>query len=369
MLFFIIINIIVLLLYTFKIISFRIGWDRLITTKKNEYYPNVSIIVSLRNEESNVNRLVNELKKQIYPKDKLEFIFVNDHSTDMTFNLLKKIEIDNFKLVNMADGEFGKKAALTRAVVSAKGEIILVTDADCHFSIDWIRTMVSNFVNEKIKLVSGPVIFNKENGNFKNLQALEFASLVGSGAGAIGIGNPIFCNGANMAYRKKIFLELNNFKNDNAFSGDDVFLLHSVKQKYPKSVAFVKDSNAIVNTSSASNLSAFINQRKRWTAKSSKYKDIESIYVSFLVLFANLLVILLLLGSLFFQNYYYFALYLVIKFLVDLFLLYPVLKFFNREDLIKWILPFELFYSFYIILIVSLSFTNSFEWKGRILKK
>ena len=57
------------------------------------------------------------------------------------------------------------------------------------------------------------------------------------------------------------------------------------------------------------------------------------------------------------------------KFIADLFLLYPVLRFFKRKDLIKWIFPFELFYSFYIVLIVVLSFTKSFEWKGRTHKK
>ena len=61
------------------------------------------------------------------------------------------------------------------------------------------------------------------------MQELEFLSLIGSGAGAIGIENPIFCNGANMAYRKDVFLETNNFNNDNTVSGDDVFLLHSIK--------------------------------------------------------------------------------------------------------------------------------------------
>ena len=51
------------------------------------------------------------------------------------------------------------------------------------------------------------------------------------------------------------------------------------------------------------------------------------------------------------------------------FMLSSVLDFFNRKDLIKWIFPFGLVYSFYIVLIVLLSFTRSFEWKGRIQKR
>ena len=66
---------------------------------------------------------------------------------------------------------------------------------------------------------------------------------------------------------------------------------------------------------------------------------------------------------------FFFALFFAIKFIVDFALLFPILKFFKREDLIKWILPFELFYSFYIILIIILSLTRKFEWKGRIHSK
>jgi cellulose synthase/poly-beta-1,6-N-acetylglucosamine synthase-like glycosyltransferase len=203
-----------------------------------------------------------------------------------------------------------------------------------------------------------------------SLQALEFSSLIGSGAGAIGVNNAIFCNGANMAYRKEIFLEVNEFSIDTAVSGDDVFLLHSVKAKYPNSIAFAKEKSAIVITDAVQTFSGFINQRKRWTAKSSGYKDNASIYTSFLVLFTNLAFVFLF--AIPFWNIEYFNLFILfygVKFLVDLILLFPILKFFNRIDLVKWIFPFEIFYSFYIVLIVVLSFTKSFEWKGRVHSK
>ena len=90
-----------------------------------------------------------------------------------------------------------------------------------------------------------------------------------------------------MAYRKDVFFEVNNFESDDITSGDDVFILHSVKSKYPNSITFSKDENAIVTTDSVQTLSSFINQRKRWTAKSSGYKDFASIYASYLVLFVN----------------------------------------------------------------------------------
>ncbi len=169
-----------------------------------------------------------------------------------------------------------------------------------------------------------------------------------------------------MAYRKDVFLDVNNFESDDIASGDDVFLLHSVKSKYPNSIAFSKDENSIVTTDSVQTISDLINQRKRWTAKSSGYKDFASVYTSCLVLFVNLAMVFLFAMCFFSkENLQFFILFYFAKFIADLALLYPVLSFFKRKDLIKLILPFELFYSFYIVLIVVLSFSNKFEWKDR----
>jgi hypothetical protein len=51
-------------------------------------------------------------------------------------------------------------------------------------------------------------------------------SLQGATIGSFGIGKGFMCNGANLAYKKSLFQELNGFQgNDTIASGDDVFLL------------------------------------------------------------------------------------------------------------------------------------------------
>jgi len=360
----------ILLLYLLLILRYCLGWIKNSATGVSYFTPSISIIIALRNEQQQVIHLLSELKKQVYPIDKLEFILVNDHSTDSTLELLGNSVIANLRVLNMPDGMFGKKSAIAFAMKEAKGDVILASDADCSFSPLWAHTMAAYFTNKNIKLVSGPVSYHKQKGIFLGLQTLEFISLIGSGAGAIGVKNAIFCNGANMAYRKADFLELNNFENDDAVSGDDVFLLHSVKEKYKDAIVFAKDENAIVLTSAVQSTKGFINQRKRWTAKTSGYKDFASLYASFLVLFTNLSLVFLFVGYLYSDVYFQlFLFFYALKFMVDFLLLHQVLSFFKRKDLLKWILPFELFYAFYIVLIVILSFTKSFEWKGRIHKK
>lgn len=360
---------IILMAYAYQIIRYKIGWSLIKPSQKKTYSPSVSVIVALRNEEKNINNLLEFLKNQNYNDKVLEFILVNDHSSDNTLSLLHKSNIENLRIINLKDNEYGKKTAIIKAVNIANGEIILATDADCCFDINWVSSMVSYFQNPDVHLVSGPVIYHKKNSFFQKLQCLEFVSLVASAAGSVGINNAIFCNGANMAYRKKSFLKLNDFNESRSPSGDDVFLLHSIKSKNKKSIVFAKEKNAIVATDGQPSLSSFINQRKRWASKSTLYKDVASTYVSYLVFFTNLTFAFLSIMSFFSSNFLIsFILFFIVKSIVDFLLLFPVLKFFKRIDLAKLIFPFELFYSFYIVVIACLSFYKSFEWKDRIYR-
>ena len=355
-----------IVLYSIKIFRYYIGWKKLFRSTDLNFTPNVSVVIALRNEEKEINNLLSSLKEQDYPSDLIQFILVNDHSTDNTSKLLLAEKLDNFKIVDMAEGEFGKKQAIAKGIRLAEGDIIITSDADCTFNNRWIRTMVSYFHDEGINLVAGPVRLDNRSGIFHVFQNLEFFSLIGSGAGAIGQGNAIFCNAANMAYRKNIFLELDIFSDDKIISGDDVFLLHSIKRISPQGILFAKQNPAIVETKGVENLREFINQRKRWTAKSIHYKDFDALYTSFLIFFTNLLGVILVILSIIDINFlFYTVVYFLIKFIIDLLFLIPVIKFFKRQELIRWILPFQIIYALYVVLIVVLSFTNNFEWKGR----
>ena len=357
----------ILLLYIFLITRYIYGWKKIKKTKNDSFSPNVSIVIALRNEEKVVTRLLRSLQSQVYDISKLEIVLVNDHSNDSTLELLKQSDIENIHILDMPKGQNGKKKAISRGVTFASGEIIIASDADCTFHPNWVNKIVSYFANDAVKLVSGPVVLEKQKGILQNFQALEFLSLIVSGAGAIGVKDAIFCNGANMAYRKDVFLQFNDFNDSKTVSGDDVFLLHNLKEKYPASIVFAKDKDVIVRTTSEKNLNSYINQRKRWASKSREYKDFSSIYVSYLVFLTNLCLVFLIFMVILDKSFFNFlCFFYLIKYIVDLVLLYPILKFFKRQDLTKWIFPFEFFYSFYIILLIVLSFTQNFVWKGRV---
>jgi cellulose synthase/poly-beta-1,6-N-acetylglucosamine synthase-like glycosyltransferase len=357
--------------YFFVFLLYRNAWQNIPNAIDKNDKDSVSVIVACRNEQDNIANLIQQIRMQNFDKNRFELIVVNDHSTDETVSILEKEAAiwNKLKIVCLGEGEEGKKTAIEKGISFAKGDIIVCTDADCSVTENWITTITAYFSDEKIKMVSAPVLFKNKKGIFWELQSLEFLSLIGSGAAAIGRGKSIFCNGANFAYRRSVFAEVNSFDN-NIASGDDVFLMHKVKQKYANGIAFAKQKEAIVITSSQPNILALINQRKRWTAKSSYYKDWDTIAISILVFLMNISITTLFVLSLFNMQWLEFFLTLfLVKYIADYLFLTPILKFFKKRNLAFWILPFEIFYCFYIILIVILSFTSSFEWKGRIHKK
>ena len=66
------------------------SWNNLITVNKINKSDSVSIVVACKNEEDNIIRLIEDVKKQDFDKERLEMIIVNDHSDDRTYEILQK---------------------------------------------------------------------------------------------------------------------------------------------------------------------------------------------------------------------------------------------------------------------------------------
>ncbi len=95
--------------------------------------PKISLIVPVKNEAKVIGRLVEGFKMAKYPKDKLELIFVEDGSTDGTYELLLRYrELDpRIKVVHLRENKEGKPKALNEGLKYATGELLALMDADC----------------------------------------------------------------------------------------------------------------------------------------------------------------------------------------------------------------------------------------------
>ena len=332
----------------------------------------VSVIISARNEEDHVDNLLNDLWAQSYPRERYEVIVVDDHSTDRTAEITEKFRLMhpgfNLEMIRPdGNGSAGsKKRALTSGIHAATGEVILTTDADCRLGPGWITAMAAFFSDRGIELTAGPVTYHDTKGFLDRFQALEFLGMMASGAGAVKAGLPFICNGANLAYRRDTFLELQGFQgNEKYVSGDDVFLMHAIKrQRGKQSICFALSKDALVKTIPAKNVKTFFRQRIRWASKSKGYQDRTALFTTLSVFFLNLAMVMF-----FFTGFFHppaflvFAGAVLIKSLTDLPLLLGVTGFTEQRRILHGYLLFQLIYPFYVVATGILSLLLPVIWK------
>jgi cellulose synthase/poly-beta-1,6-N-acetylglucosamine synthase-like glycosyltransferase len=230
---------------------------------------------------------------------------------------------------------------------------------------NWILSLTNYYLHFKPKLLVAPVVFEPQNNLFQKFQALEFMSLMGSGAGAIGINRPIMCNGANLLFEKSIYE--NTVHNNTYASGDDIFLMLHTKKEFRKEIHFIKSTEALVYTKPVQTVNELFGQRIRWTSKSKAYRDFDILFSAIIVALSNLFLVLFLIGSAFIREFLLFFLFaFIVKSIVDLILLVPVSRFFNQQKLLWLFLPLQLIYPFYISFTAFAGLVGKFSWKNRI---
>lgn len=337
----------------------------------------VSVIIAVRNEEKNIPELLNCLSSQSYPKDKFEVIIVDDCSEDETTRKIKNAISHGKNNVRLLKTNYKseinispKKSALIKGIDASEGDIIVMTDGDCWFGENWIKSMVTAFYNEKTMFVAGSVAVKGNKSLLSKIQTLEFSSLIGTGAALIGLNYPLICNGANLAFRKKAFYKVNGYKGyENNSSGDDVFLMQKIHTLYKKSIAFQKDPRAIVYTLPQQSVSDLIHQRKRWASKWNNYLLPLSwampifIFVHYVSFLAGIILIFLAPHLL-----WKVGLLILSKIILDYLILKKVMFFCKlRFDFLIFLLS-EFLYPFYTLFIgISVHFGN-YHWKGRLHK-
>jgi poly-beta-1,6-N-acetyl-D-glucosamine synthase len=356
--------------YFLMVGTFTIGIYRLRKQDEpNSSHTSLSIVIAIRNEEKNIESLVKSISDQEYPANEFEVILVNDHSTDRTVEVLTNLTngFSNFKIISLPDGQQGKKLAIALGLQIATFDTIVFTDADCKHHKGWLYAIASHFKNRQMDLLIGPVMIKPSKSFFDKFQCLEHSSLTASSIGACSVGLPFMASSANLIFSKSRLGFGIEMLNPDYPSGDDVFLLHSAKQKPDVRIGCLNNTYGMVYTKPVGSVTEFLHQRARWASKSSGYDDIAAILVASVVLFFNLSLILLLGLSCWLP---YARVLLIIGFglksIADLSLLYLYLKKFGNLSILKVFLPLQLVYPFYIVVAFFLSIFGKTKWKERV---
>lgn len=339
-------------------------------------YPFITVLIPVRNELANLPVLVKCLENQTYAPDKFEIIFIDDYSEDGTFEHL--VAFSKNSLLNIlvyklkegrADNVSHKKAAITYGLKKSSGEFIILTDGDVLFERYWIQSFAQAFLKTDSKFISGPVVMDSF-GFTDEIQALEFSSLIGTGAAAIYYKTPVLCNGANLAFKKEAFIEANGYEGfERIISGDDELLMYKIGKLYPSKISFLKSYKAIVHVQPKSSIKEFYHQRRRWSGKWKKHPNplskilatyVFTVHLSFLLLF--------ILGILKLVPSYTVILLLMIKLLIEFIYFKQMYLFFVKKLKIIPFIISSMIYPVYAVTFGILSNMGGYRWKGRYYK-
>ncbi len=379
-----IVFIIVITLFTGGYIALILYYHNLFSRLKPFQLQNIacktkfSVVIPARNEEESIGICIRSIYQNNYPAHLFEVIVIDDHSIDNTSVVVAELQekFATLKLIRLAETINGKllnaykKKAIETAISQTSGDWIITTDADCIVPNEWFNSYDNYIQQHEPTLVAGPVKF-KNSGSFVSIfQCLDFLSLQGITAAAVSANKHSMCNGANLAYQKSAFFEVNGFKGiDNVASGDDMLLMHKMKKRFPGKLGYLFSSDAIVSTTPMPDWKSFFNQRIRWASKAEKYDDKSIIAVLALVYFYNLF--LLVLGILSFIDVFYCYLLIVSligKTIVELSFMFSIAAFYREKQLLWWFPVMQPFHITYMVVAGWLGKFGSYKWKGRKVK-
>jgi cellulose synthase/poly-beta-1,6-N-acetylglucosamine synthase-like glycosyltransferase len=342
-----------------------------------EPFTTFSVIIPARNEAENIKSCIKSVLNNNYPSSLFEIIVVDDFSTDATPQIVQHLQtkFSNIQLVSLKNIiaeniNSYKKRAIELAIAQSKFGWIVTTDADCIVPENWMQLMDAYIQKKNVVFIAAPVMFNRCNSFLSIFQCLDFLSLQGITAASVFAGVHSMCNGANLAYKKSAFHDVDGFKNaDHIASGDDMLLMHKIKLKYPSGIGYLFSDKAIVTTAPMPDWKSFLNQRIRWASKATSYKDKRVFQVLMLVYFTNLFLLLFFFICLFRPKLFLVWLLLTLtKALFEMPFMYRVAKFYSLQRIMIWFVIMQPFHILYTVISGWLGKFGTYNWKGRKVK-
>jgi cellulose synthase/poly-beta-1,6-N-acetylglucosamine synthase-like glycosyltransferase len=359
------------MLYSFWIRGLSKVWDEKVLSffvdTEKEKLPTVSLVIPFRNEEKNLPALLNDINQFDYPVELLECIFVDDHSDDNSVSVINDSKLKfSFKIIQSSSN--GKKAAITKGVDIATHTWIVTTDADTRWDSHALRMLMSHPKLNEVEMVCGVVELKGSGNNLLNvLQVQEYAILQAAGVSSLFRHEPLLNSGANLAFRKDAFTDVEGYKNhQHIASGDDVFLMLSFMNKWNDSV--VSNPKSKISTATVNSWSAYFQQRSRWGMKARHYKDKNLLQIGFLFLLSNLGMVAMMIAAC--LSIYYLLIFLIavlFRFSAEQALLKRYYAYYNSPLSSMQVLILSVFYPIVFLITLVSGWIAPGSWKGRKL--
>ncbi|MBX0311553.1 MAG: glycosyltransferase family 2 protein [Sulfurihydrogenibium sp.] len=196
--------------------------------------PFVTVIIPCRNEKKIIEKCLDSVINQDYPKDKLEILVIDGMSDDGTREIIKKY-IEQYTFIKMFDNP--KKivpTAMNIGIKNAKGDIIIRMDAHTEYPKDYISKIV-HWLNKSGADNVGGILIIKPSTNTLIAEAIAIGS-----TSTFGVGNAYFRTGLSKpryvdtvpfgAYKKEVFDKIGLFDEELIRNQDDELNLRLTRQ-------------------------------------------------------------------------------------------------------------------------------------------
>ncbi|GAB3012517.1 glycosyltransferase family 2 protein [Niabella terrae] len=136
----------------------------------------ISVVIPLLNEEESLPELTAWIERVMESHQySYEVIFVDDGSTDGSWDVIKKLRAVNARIKGIKfQRNYGKSAALNEAFRAAEGDVVITMDADLQDSPDEIPELYRMIVEDHYDLVSGWKKVRYDNTLTKNIPSKFF---------------------------------------------------------------------------------------------------------------------------------------------------------------------------------------------------
>lgn len=257
---------IIYLLYMFIAIYFLVFYLILYFNNKKVLfdYPkakrkySISVLVPAFNEENTIENTIKAIFKIKYPIE--ELIVLNDGSTDNTKKVVKNLLKKYPKLKLLDKPNSGKADSLNKGIKMAKGELVVVVDADSYPAEDSFEKLVGFFDDEKVGAATCVFIPRNKTKFFEKLQDMEYR-MIAFTRKLLGYVDAIYVTPGPLAmYRKKALENIGYFDEGN-MTEDIEITWRLVKNDYERRMCL----STYATTTVPNNFKMWYRQRRRWT--------------------------------------------------------------------------------------------------------
>jgi poly-beta-1,6-N-acetyl-D-glucosamine synthase len=239
-----------------------------------DYAPSVSVVIAGLNEADSLEQTL-KLMWGTYPR--LQFIIVDDGSTDGMSTIANRFAAEHRNVVVITKRRGGKSSALNAGLAMATNEIVVVVDADSELGQTAIWEIVQPLADPQVAAVGGNVIVRNANHNlltrlqaFEYLRSILLGRIVMSRLGLLGI-----VSGAFGAFRRSTLEQLGGW---DVGPGEDEDLILRIR-KLGQRVEFAPAAEC--RTEAPVSWKVISKQRRRWewavvTFESRKHIDMAN---------------------------------------------------------------------------------------------